>query len=332
VFDFDRDGKDDVAMLYFREQGAAPTMVLQLSAGDGTFSNYSDQPIPIIENGSPFFGDQARAAPMVFDVDGDGLEDLLTCGDRRTLELRLRLGPTLNTPGADFGPAIQLKADQFDTRPILPCGNQASPYNIFDLDGDGTLDLLARDDFDDTGVYAEFGKWRVLRFSRASDGTPTLAWKPVRFEDWGSAGGGSALGDRLVLGDFNGDGLLDVSRTEGSQIRIWLNTGNASFLAKDLSRPVFNDMTFEASALLDHNGDGRTDLLEGYRFGDNASPCGITHRPVLLSPDSTASAITQAEPAGMTWLREDPVNGTVCARFHRFRRRRWRRQHRSVRQ
>ena len=101
----------------------------------------------------------------------------------------------------------------------------------------------------------------MLRFT-AEGGTPQLSWQPVAMPDVGD----STNGKGLNLGDFNGDGLVDVFGLDDAQYTIWLNTGDSRFEAKTLARPkpfpASFDYSFKHLAVLPHNGDSRDDFVE----------------------------------------------------------------------
>ncbi|HYG12233.1 MAG TPA: VCBS repeat-containing protein, partial [Pyrinomonadaceae bacterium] len=66
------------------------------------------------------------------------------------------------------------------------------------------------------------------------------------------------LGNRNVVGDFNGDGRLDLAGAGGQSAGIMLGNGDGTFRAK-VEYPLAN--WSQDAATGDFNGDGRTDLI-----------------------------------------------------------------------
>ncbi len=124
-------------------------------------------------------------------------------------------------------------------------GTEVLATRLGDIDGDGRADL----------VFAGFNK---------ADFVPYLGMRP------GLAGGGFgavrqlvALGNPLscearefVLGDFDGDGRVDVALACSSFLRVYMQTAPGSFV---MERPGWNGSS--GFGVGDFNGDGRVDLI-----------------------------------------------------------------------
>ncbi len=286
LLDVDRDGRDDVV-----GRCVGSRLLHSLSTGDGHFQPASNpiEPFAQLElEGVPgaSIADPKGPAPIMYDVDGDRLEDIVSCVDKKTLEFRRRLDPT--SPTSSFAPPVRLTVDPafplpppLDSAETLPLCDESRPtHNILDLDGDGTSELVA---------HGKAG-WMALRY-RPGSSSP-LAWEPVAFENWNS----SELGRGLQLGDLNADGLTDISSVQDDKATIWMNTGGGAFSPLKLSRPrpAPTGYAYHQSALLDYDADGRTDLLEKWLLDGFSADF---HFNVALRPTSDLSELLPVEAA-----------------------------------
>jgi hypothetical protein len=157
------------------------------------------------------------------DIDGDGDEDLLTCGDACSFWLNDGRG-NFDGIAADAGSLI----------PTLPAG--ARFLALEDLDVDGDPDLL---------------------FAFADGGAMYLN-EGARFEgpsDWRLPLGTVAT----ARGDLDGDGQLDLVTASASGLRVAFNEGGAQFSERDagaLELPPVRALT-----LADVNGDAQLDVI-----------------------------------------------------------------------
>ena len=314
--DYDQDGKDDIVsacgtyneQLYVARSLASPGSAC---VNCGTFASFPSSgpaltasighvaPGTVRPGSTPPF---KEPYPIVLDVNGDSLQDVITCRDQYTLDLWLRKLPEAGAEKQPFSqgfasPAVSLFTDvpappsnphtAPPPRALLDLCGQASPtYNTFDVDGDGTPDLLVRGQ---TG-------WVVLRYVKAEGASATLSWQPVTFSDVGGKNG--SAGGNIALGDFNGDGLADVWHTDNDKVIIWLNTGGNLFTAKYLNRPrpalmADSRYGYRHSGVLDYNADGLSDLLENWQFKENVDgELFINDYNAALMPDSGVNFFT----------------------------------------
>lgn len=179
--------------------------------------------------------------PLMYDADGDGIDDLIACEDSETVAFYPGL-PFVQGAG-HFGNRTQIQSLGYY------CRHQDPAYVIVDADGDGVNDLLTRGQDD----------WGVLR---RVDGD--FEWIQNVLPDVGL----SSYGKDLKTGDFNGDGLADVWGSNGAFGIIWLNTGTGVFVARHVYKgdqattAGFAPTDYQRTIILDYNGDGRSDILE----------------------------------------------------------------------
>jgi RHS repeat-associated protein len=301
--DYNQDGKDDVICSPTGEQ-----VRVGLSTGGATFQIHDPHvSIPPLTGGF-------KQIPYFFDIDGDSLVDILSCTSvypfDNFIELRRR-----TAPDAGFDPPVRLRA---------PCGFlhdkgfAQNPAAVFDVDGDGTQDLLTNR-IDEAQGEILWHEWQVLRYRfSVTTGEAELYWEPFTFPN-------VALNDLsnggLQLADMNNDGLMDVLKVDptffnpaalaigeevrevGNNVTVWLNTGGGGFIGRTMPHPDrgFPEYDIEGHlhgrdlrkiAVADYDNDGRADLLESWQFLDRTI-CDHTVNSVLF-PNSGLSAIADA--------------------------------------
>lgn len=258
--DIDNDGHTDLYVTYY---GAN---VLYRNQGDGTFADVTAQAKTA---GAP--GQWATGCSF-FDYDRDGDADLFFVTYAGFDPARTPLpgsAPTCTWKGAPvfcgprglpFGAATLLRNDEgVFTDVSAPAGLRAagSFYGFTvvaaDLDGDGWLDL-----------YTACDSTPSLFFRNNHDGTFTeLATEAgLAFNEHGAEQAGMGL----ALGDFDGDGRLDIMKTNFS--------GDYPNLYRNLGRGVFSDMPLRAglavnpgyvlwgTGFADFDNDGRRDIFQ----------------------------------------------------------------------
>jgi len=311
LLDYDRDGKDDLLgycgfSAAYRGSSSYAGLTLALSQGTGQFApgtisgptSTLDVPTYITSStrgGGGTWTPAELPAPTVFDVDGDGLEDIVNCPIPTMLQVRRRISPTegfdapiVYTKQDAQGKPLQVPFCELNSGASAPVScarctscnctttgdNVARPtYNIMDVDGDGVAELL---------VSSSSG-WQVLRYAKNGE-TAQLKFEPITFTDTDQ----SNMAKGLMLSDYNGDGLVDIAQINGSNVNMWINTGGNRFLSRKLTRPMpahDQGYNFARAALLDYDGDGRTDFLEHWQLGSASYN-------VPLSPDANMSALS----------------------------------------
>jgi RHS repeat-associated protein len=220
VLEYDGDGRRD---LLAQGQGSPATWFVHRSNGTGGF-------LPAVNTG---LSTTTVPSPLVIDVDGDGLDDLVY---NRAFVIRIR-----RNTGSGFGPELttSLGASVNGADAVLPVldGTVGTP----DFDGDGKQDLLIL-----RGQIALSGPpWYYEGFLSTGTDFQPLFTTPPAFN--------------AIPLDLNGDGLTDLAyrdRVLGWQTRRSL--GNA--LAPPESAGFSTGIGHLVRAA-DLDGDGRDDLI-----------------------------------------------------------------------
>jgi hypothetical protein len=299
VGDFNGDGLPDVA-LPIAGSGALPTVAVLLGKGDGSF-----QPNVLLTSVG-----QSPLSVAVGDFDGNGALDLVTANSNGTLSVLLGNGDGTFQPQTD-----------------LDVGGAPRSVAVGDFNGDGKLDVVAAQQLTDTvsvllgngdGTFAPPQVFAAsgVNFTPESmalgdvngDGKLDLVIKSVSVLDSDAFQVGVLLsngdgtfrapllapaqpdgsGD-LAVGDFNGDGRIDVAVAGhlGSltgDLSVFFGNGDGTLqpnLRLDLSTGG-NDPQGVVAA--DLNGDGRVDLV-----ATNASSSSVG---VVLNDSSVAAPTT----------------------------------------
>jgi hypothetical protein len=236
--DFNGDGKLDLAVANncgFGPQGRCPspgTVSILLGNGDGTFTD-----------ASTLVAGPSNAEPQAItagDFNGDGIVDLAISNC---------LG------GCPFGQVTILLGNgdgSFTPTPTSP-GTGSVPFSIAaaDLNGDGILDLIVANECGD-GNKCVSGSITVL----LGNGDGTFTALPALVLDSRPQG--------LAVGDFNGDGKLDV--IAGGAFIVDAFNGAATFLLGNgdgtfkISSQSLSPGFVNALSPADFDGDGKLDL------------------------------------------------------------------------
>ncbi len=272
--DFNGDGKMDLAVA----NSAANTVSVLLGNGDGTFATHVDYPtsaspyynilaadfnndgkIDIAAGSSVLLGNGDGTfqpfiampfdASLAADFNGDGKLDITGIGTNSSgaNAIDVALGNGDGTFGAPLSTATE-----------LPIGSQGFlDMAVGDFNGDGKLDVAVRaqfiDGMDSGNLFVQLGNGDgTFQSGTAVNGSDFVFFNPT----W------------MGLGDFNGDGKLDIVTTScyyrdilAVSYPVFLGQGNGAFTLGIGGMAAPNNQDCPYSGLTaDLNGDGKLDL------------------------------------------------------------------------
>lgn len=238
--DFTGNGKLDLIYGSFMSEGAVVfgSGFTSLGNGDGTFQ------APIS------WGSQQFTFFVTADINGDGKLDLVELQQGNQVEqFPYTLWLSLGNGNGTFSTPVQFASGTSISN------IDASDPVVADFNGDGKLDVAFTDGL---GMEVYLGN---------GDGT----FQPVLTSSVGAVGAAGPFAS-LVVGDFNGDGKLDIAEiwspngAVNGQLQILLGNGNGTFTSGASYSTLPNPGLIYAA---DFNGHNKLDLLF---FGGNGAP------------------------------------------------------------
>jgi hypothetical protein len=239
--------------------------------------------------------------PMLLDIDGDDVHDLLVSPIDFTLkgsENKNSLWWYKNTASAQYS-HFALQTRSFLQNEMLDFGSAAYPV-FCDLDGDGLMDILV-------GSYGYFDSAKVVNASTTGYYSASLAFLKnigtvhtpqfqLMTEDLGNLRSLGLLNLTPAIGDLNGDGKLDILL--GSQNHQLIYMENISADSLRFAPAIWDYMNlqlppFPAVQLFDLDNDGLLDLIVGNQQGFLAfyRNTGTVHAPVFTKTIDTLGKI-----------------------------------------
>ncbi|MBK9119575.1 MAG: VCBS repeat-containing protein [Phycisphaerales bacterium] len=217
----------------------------------------------------------------VADLDGDGRKDLVVWNQTQSrIELFYQPEPGVSVELEETDDELnQIPSRGNFRRANVPCAFNIVALDVGDVSGDGRADLVAFTDSRDLAIMPGLadGGFGPAELIRAREGAPSNG--------------------ALTLGDYNGDGRMDVAVRGDQALLVFLQRAEGG-LANPI-RLVHGIGTPELLLTGDLNGDGRDDLLissSDERYGmyvSLQSPKGMLAalRPAVLPPFRSVTVV-----------------------------------------
>ncbi|XXY17780.1 RHS repeat-associated core domain-containing protein [Sorangium sp. So ce216] len=322
--DYNQDGLTDIFLHDL--QGRWPSWNVLLAEREGNFTRLDTEVArryPLLSAWTPGSIKTPTHSAHLADVDGDGVSDLIQCGDDG---ISTAWWVHLWRPSAPEEPGFEPTPSPIDALYAYPCN---ADLHTVDADSDGRVDLLVHTaawTVDETVVFGSTYDAVTYQSPGAWSITPTGL--PVR-----------PVGGRMIFLDVNGDGLPDAVQTGLSdrQLRTYMNTGDG-FAAAVNSLPELwleADRFVNLAVPIDWNDDGRQDLLMPMRepggvpawmilestgrVGDGTFTLVDSHLPVEALMLESEVTLAHAQAPRVTDLNGDGVQDVLMSvgRFFR---------------
>lgn len=237
--------------------------------------------------------------PLVGDINGDGVADVVTVGDNGSQDLFF--GRNTGVVGTNGSLAATPVGSVGWPNNFVGTDITSSDHFLADINGDGKADVVTR-----KAAWSGTSFWEARNSSSTGIGTVTQTW----------AAGVGTYANKALMGDFNGDGSADIAEQDMSSglivglvstSGVGLNGANAPFWGN-----VGLSANHVATLVGDINGDGKDDVVEVDNRNSNgnwtwvAGLTGVTGDPAGIainagglswaSPFSLDAASTKAVP------------------------------------
>jgi hypothetical protein len=194
-----------------------------------------------------------------------------------------KLDLAISVPGTSVSVLLG-KGDGTFAVPITNAGCLAQQMVVADLNGDGRLDL--------TNLESDTSEVCL------GHGDGTLAGRPAFY-----IGDHLQVPERLVTGDFNANGTLDVGMVVdaaglGSSFFVFLGTGDGTF--QNAGSFLFSPLVASGAVVGDFNRDGRLDLAAPERYTNTVAVLlgngdGTFQDPTYYAAGTAPSALVSAD-------------------------------------
>jgi hypothetical protein len=255
--DCNGDGKPDLAILSY-DGSTTSYITILLNNGDGSFSA---KPTAVAFQQGVTGGDVIPGTMAAADFNGDGKLDVAVVGDYVSsggVTILLGNGDgTFTTAGPNLSPTADFA--------LIATG---------DFNGDGIADFV-------TPNYFEFGGSPTIFFGKG-DGTFTFKKTSFTLDYFPTS---------VVVGDFNGDGVLDLAFSDLNGVEIALGNGDGTFNETSAS-PIQVPSELYSLQVGDFNHDGKPDIAGLDNYDDQIV--------ILLGGGDGTFAVIAATPAVST--------------------------------
>jgi hypothetical protein len=187
--------------------------------------------------------------PLVGDINGDGVADLVTVGDNTYQDLFF--GRNTATVGTNGNLSAAPVGSVGWPNNFVGTDIASSDHFVADINGDGKADVVTR-----KAAWSGTSFWEARNSSATGIGTTTNTW----------AAGVGTYANKALMGDFNGDGSADIAEQNMSSGLV-AGIRSTSGVGLNDANPIFwGGMGLAANHIAtlvgDINGDGKDDIVQ----------------------------------------------------------------------